>query len=178
MNQPEEVGKALRESIKVHEGFSDVPYDCPAGYLTCGWGHNLEAHFPNTFELMRGQTFSVNTCREWLDSDIKDATSSAKRSCRAFRVDFDSLPDWTQAGLVEMSFQMGSVRWPGLMKSLRNRDWAGAARQALDSKWFREDTPERAMEVAAWVANAKGKVKFVASDTSPVGYTTIHLDAG
>jgi lysozyme len=30
---------ALASFIKRHEGYSDVPYRCPAGYITIGWGH-------------------------------------------------------------------------------------------------------------------------------------------
>ena len=159
------VEDALRESIKRHEGFRDSPYPCPAGHWTVGWGHNLEAHHPNEWRQMIEGTFSGEECEQFLADDMARATDSAKQSCLAFEVDWDELPDWTQAGLIEMCFQMGSVRWPGLMKALGAGDLERAAHEALDSKWFRVDSPGRALDVAHWIANRT--IQFVLDSDSP-----------
>ena len=151
----DEVQDALRQSIQKHEGFRERPYRCPAGHWTVGWGHNLEAHHPDDWRQMRERTFSMEECSQFLSDDIARATVSAERSCRACDVDWDGLPDWTQAGLIEMCFQMGSARWPGLMEALRTGDLERPAQEALDSKWFREDSPNRALDVAFWIADRR-----------------------
>ena len=116
---------------------------------------------------MLERTFSKEECRQFLSDDIARATVSAERSCRACDVDWDGLPDWTQAGLIEMCFQMGSARWPGLMEALRTGDLERAAQEALDSKWFREDSPDRALDVAFWIADRR--IRFVRGpDTAPL----------
>lgn len=161
----DEVKDALRESIKRHEGYRDRPYRCPAGHPTVGWGHNLEAHHPDDWQQMTERTFSMEECVQFLSDDIARATGSAQRSCRDHNVDWDGLPDWTQAGLIEMCFQMGSARWSGLMAALGAGDLERAGREALDSKWFREDSPARALDVAFWIANRQ--IRFIRGPDTP-----------
>ena len=43
------------------------------------------------------------------------------------------------------------------MGALRDRDLERAAEEALDSKWFRDDTPGRALDVAHWIANRQAR---------------------
>lgn len=161
----DEVKDALRESIKGHEGYRDIPYLCPAGHRTVGWGHNLEAHHPDDWQQMIDRTFSKEECVQFLSDDIARATVSAQRSCRDCDVDWDGLRDWTQAGLIEMCFQMGSADWPGLMTALRAGDLERAAHEALDSKWFRVDSPDRALDVAFWIANRQ--IRFIRGPDTP-----------
>lgn len=172
-----DVEDALRESIKRHEGFRDRPYLCPAGHWTVGWGHNLEAHHPNEWRQMIEQTFSDEECEQFLADDMARATDSAKQSCLALGVGWDKLPDWTQAGLIEMCFQMGSVRWRGLMKALGAGDLELAARQALDSKWFREDSPNRALDVAHWIANRTIRFERGPDSPGPSAHATFNVVA-
>ena len=171
----EAVKNALRESIKRHEGFRPSPYLCPAGHWTVGWGHNLEAHHPDDWQQMIERTFSNDECEQFMADDVDRSTTSAKDSCLSFGVDWDRLPDLTQAGLIEMCFQMGSVRWPGLMNALRNDDFEGAGREALDSKWFRKDSPDRALDVAHWIANRQVQFMRGPDSPSPPSHATFYV---
>lgn len=171
----DEVKDALRQSIQDHEGFRERPYRCPAGHWTVGWGHNLEAHHPDDWQQMLERTFSKEECSQFLSDDIARATVSAERSCRACDVDWDGLPDWTQAGLIEMCFQMGSVRWRGLMEALRTGDLERAAQEALSSKWFREDSPDRALAVAFWIADRRTRFVRGPNTAAPRSHATFKV---
>lgn len=60
---------------------------------------------------------------------------------------------------------MGSVRWKRLMAALRDGDLECAAHEALDSDWFRDDSPDRALNVAFWIANRQ--IRFIRGPNTP-----------
>lgn len=176
----------LKDQVIEHEGLRLVAYKCPAGKNTVGVGRNFDdVRFSDDecrlFEdelciesgtldhdrickiLLRGESITTKIAHLLLDNDLKRAARSAQDSCGKYNVFFDDLPERVQDGLTNMCFQMGSCRWPGMMKDLRGKNWIGAAKNALDSRWFREQTPRRALEVAGDVANGKAVFEF-ASD--------------
>lgn len=147
--------RSIREFTKRHEGYRDTPYVCPAGFYTVGWGHNLEAHYPKSWEKMIGKKFEKKVLEDLLNRDLSEAAKSAKRCCQRYNVVFEELPRMVQSVLVCMCFQMGSVNWPKFMGALRERNWAQAKVEALDSKWAKKDTPRRAKELVEWLESSK-----------------------
>lgn len=114
----------LREMLKTSEKLSLKPYRCPAGYLTIGYGHNLEVH-----EITREEA------EQFLDKDMK----SAENQCRArLPFNFDELEDVRKAVLVDMCFNMGIGGLLGFRKALAaiaEKNWIRASAEMLDSKW-------------------------------------------
>lgn len=64
---------------------------------------------------------------------------------------FQSLSDPRKAALINMRYQLGRgglAQFKRMLGCLRDEHWDEAETHALDSKWAREDTPERAKRVA------------------------------
>ena len=140
----------LVASVKDHEGFRAEPYVCPAGRWTIGYGHNLEVngltgeqcHF-----LLRQGWLHLTITREGAEYLMGAQLARLERQCETHFDFWHALNDARQNVLVEMAFQLGFDGLRGfrrMLAALRRRDYAGAAREGLDSKWAREDSPARA----------------------------------
>lgn len=71
---------------------------------------------------------------------------------------FRTLDKYRRFAIINMCYQMGVTgvsEFTSMWKSLREGDFEGAARHALDSKWYREDTPNRAMKVAGVIRTGR-----------------------
>ena len=116
----------VREGEVRHENGNHKVYECPAGYLTAGWGHNLEAH-----------GIDDPTAERWLNDDLM----AAQRECETKVSAWDKLNAPRKSVLVDMLFNMG---WPTLSKfkkflaALDNEDWDEAALEMEDSAWFKQ----------------------------------------
>jgi lysozyme len=140
----------LVSSVKGHEGFRAEPYVCPAGRWTVGYGHNLEVngltgeqcHF-----LLRQGWLHLTITREGAEYLMGAQLARLERQCETHFDFWHALNDARQNVLVEMAFQLGFDGLRGfrrMLAALRRHDYAGAAREGLDSKWAREDSPARA----------------------------------
>lgn len=116
----------VREGEVRHDNGNHKVYKCPAGYLTAGWGHNLDAH-----------GIDDSTAERWLNDDLM----KAQRECEEKIAAWDKLNAARKSVLIDMLFNMG---WPTLYKfknflaALDSEDWNEAAAQMEDSKWFRQ----------------------------------------
>jgi lysozyme len=66
-----------------------------------------------------------------------------------------------QRAILDMRFQLGPAGFRGFRKmlaALAVRDYRTAAREALDSKWARQDSPTRARTVTAMLETGKEPV--------------------
>lgn len=108
--------------IRRYEGFSKLPYKCPTGHLTIGYGHNLE------------NGISANAALFILQEDLARAERAVK----------DSFPWWwkldeaRQFVLVDMAFNMGLAGLKSFKKMLaavEQGDYQTAAKEMLDSRW-------------------------------------------
>jgi len=58
--------------LKTREGFIPTPYRCPAGYLTVGYGHNIDAHgWKHVNPLMKNGKLTYEGASQLLYNDIK-----------------------------------------------------------------------------------------------------------
>jgi len=124
----------LLRSVREHEGFSPTPYKCPAGYLTIGYGLNLEA-------------------------GISEAEAEAVLRVRLARIIetlygryawFPLLSPARQRAIVEMAYQLGIeglAKFQRMLRALREARFDAAAAEMLDSAWARQ-TPKRAEHCA------------------------------
>lgn len=122
---------------KQFEGLVLTPYRCPAGYLTIGYGHNLEADGlrPEKARLLLGDGITEERAQKILVEDLKIAQADARR----FFPDITLLSDNRRAVLVDMSFNMGLPtlsRFKRFRAALEARDYEQAAKQMEGSRWY------------------------------------------
>jgi len=128
-----------KAQLRFDEGERLQLYSCTAGKFTIGVGHNIED---------KGISKAVSELM--LEEDLADAVADAILLFPDFssRVDFT---DVRKAALVNMAFQLGRARlstFARMRAAIAQGDWEAAADHALDSKWAKEDTPERAKRIA------------------------------
>lgn len=111
----------ISEFIAASEGFSSKPYKCTAGYLTIGYGRNLDSvgirkeellHFANKYGV--DQDEDAVFARVCLGIDKTDAgimlnndITNAKSEIRKFLPYFSQLPSHIQYVLIDMVFNLG-----------------------------------------------------------------------
>ena len=114
------------ELTKQFEGLRLKPYTCPAGHLTIGYGHNLDAN---------GITLEI--AEELLKTDLAYARMEvgAKIPCSS------KLNEARQYVLVDMAFNMGIGRlltFKKMLAALQEGYYERAAHEMLDSKWAKQ----------------------------------------
>ena len=130
------------------EGIRLRVYRCTAGHLTIGVGHKLTER-----EVLQGLSeTSLEQAGYLLHMDI----GIAMNGCASIfgRDRFDSFTEARQRALVNMCFQMGAqglANFKRMIAAIMSNDWDEAADEALDSKWARSDSPERARRVAKMI---------------------------
>lgn len=113
----------LRDDLARDEGLRLRPYKCTAGYLTIGYGRNLE-----------GNGITREEADAMLDHDIAVISKDLDKNIPWWR----QMPEPAQRGLINMAFNLG---WPRLnqfknmLSALQTGNYYEAAQHALDSKW-------------------------------------------
>ncbi len=112
----------IAERIREREGLSFLPYKCPTGHLTIGYGHNLE------------HGISKEAAELLLRQDIEIAIKQVKKT-------FIWWPKLTEARLfvlVDMVYNMGLSSLFGFKKMLAaidKGDYETAAKELLNSSY-------------------------------------------
>ena len=128
--------KTAVEIIKKHEGKRLKLYECPAGKLTIGYGHNIEDN-----------GISNAVAELMLQEDIE----AAERDARLAFDFFGALSPVRQSVVIMMLFNLGLPRLLGFKKmimALAQGDHEKASIEMLDSKWARQ-VGYRAAELSA-----------------------------
>ena len=113
----------LRSELARDEGLRLKPYKCSAGYLTIGYGRNLESN-----GITREEADAM------LDHDIGVVSKDLDKNIPWWR----QMPEPAQRGLINLAFNLG---WPRLklfanmLAALKSGNYFEAAQHALDSKW-------------------------------------------
>jgi len=116
----------LKKHIKEYEGFSSLPYDCTAGFLTIGFGRNLE---------QRGIT--KEEAEILLANDIKIAENEISRIIK----DWQALPEQAKIVLIDLTYNLGLKKlltFEKMLDAVDRRDWESAHSELLDSKYARQ----------------------------------------
>lgn len=130
---------AFERMMIFEEGNSLKLYRCTAGKLTIGVGRNIEDN---------GIRGGESQLMFW--NDVADVERDLDRNFPVWR----SLTNDRQMALVSMCFQLGWGHLSDFKKMLaafQRADYRAAALHALDSKWAREDTPDRAKRMATLI---------------------------
>lgn len=125
----------IKSQLLRHEGLKLKAYRDIRGVLTIGVGRNLEGKGISHDEAM---LFFANDVNECVDLVLKVLPWSKDLDDDRFLV------------LVNMCFQMGISGLLGFRKFLdylRRGKFDKAGAEMLDSKWAREDSPKRAIEL-------------------------------
>lgn len=114
----------LLDHVKSMEGLRLVPYTCPAGYLTVGYGHRTDSQ----------AAITQTQAEEWLAADLATAQDAAFLSCPLLKRAEMSLP--RRAALTDFCFNLGSAAlWTSTLRRKVNvEDWVGAATE--NSHWI------------------------------------------
>jgi lysozyme len=116
----------LREQLTRHEGCMDKPYTDSVGKLTIGIGHNLE-----------DRPLSQEVIQLIFKEDIDVAISD----CQKMFPNWHSIPDTKQVVICNMMFNLGYTvlsRFVRFRRAVRAEQWARAADEMKDSKWYRQ----------------------------------------
>lgn len=126
--------------IAFEEGFRAKPYKDSLGYPTIGYGIKLANRNANidNFEC----SIPEPVAKLWLEDH---ASKEENKLCK-FGWFIDQSKD-VQDILISMSYQLGIsglLKFKNMIAALSVNDMETAAKEALDSKWARSDSPNRA----------------------------------
>ena len=130
------------KDLKRHEGRVLHAYPDHLGYWTIGYGRLIDER--------RGGGITQEEAEYLLSNDI-DRVAAALQDQAGYR----KAPAQVKRALLNMAFQLGVrglLNFRRMWTALEQKDYAMAAEEALDSRWA-EQTPNRAAEVAAWIAD-------------------------
>ena len=121
----------LVKQLRKHEGERLHAYLCPAGRWTLGVGRNIDERGG------KGITKSESTFL--LLNDIAECTTDLQN---LFGGAWNWMSDNRKIALIDMRFCLGPSRFRGfrrMIAAIKREDWADAGKEAMDSKWARED---------------------------------------
>ena len=130
----------LMSRIMEDEGFRSKVYQCPAGYLTIGYGRNVDP--------TGGKGITQSEAIMLLSHDISECEDDVR--------DFYGPLLWDRFGLVRqnalinMRFQLGGAgfrKFELMHDAIRQQDWERASNEAVGSLWAKQ-TPQRARRIA------------------------------
>jgi len=110
------------DRIKKNEGYRQWAYECPAGYLTIGYGTRITSPGPGVSEDIAHRL-------------LIEEVSRIKRELDNYEP-FWALNPVQQDALVEMAYQMGVkglMSFKKMWRALDDGDWYEAQLEALDS---------------------------------------------
>jgi len=124
----------LVKSVKKHEGLSLLPYEDTEGFITIGFGTNIDAGI-----------------------SLEQANALLNIQLESLRKELDKrIPDWSnhsdarQNVVLEMAYNLGIPRllkFKKMLANLEKRDYNHAALEMLNSRW-REQVKDRAITLA------------------------------
>lgn len=120
--------KKLMDGLVHDEGFRENVYRDPKGFLTIGFGFNLDVN---------GLPMSV--ALNWLDYNIFQLESDLVKQISFW----GDLNEARKSVLINMAYQMGIgglLGFHGMLKKLGSKDYIGAATEMKDSVWYRDFT--------------------------------------
>ena len=140
-----DMGK-LKEQIKLDEGYRDCIYLDHLGNRTVGYDH-----FVSNKDWFRDEKVGFRLRERDLELLLIGDLAAARRDCELLFNDFNDLPGEVKLICANMAFQLGVNRlgtFKKMIKAVNERDYQTASVEMLDSKWAKQQTPERAKRLA------------------------------
>lgn len=132
--------------LERHEGVNLTSYRCPAGKVTIGVGHNLEARPVPGIPCEVGHTITPDQARRLLIRDLMDFDRALNDALPWV----SSLDDARYGVLLNMAYNLGIQGLRGfrrMLAAVRGGRYDDAASEMLDSVWARQ-VKGRARELA------------------------------
>lgn len=129
---------ALVEQIKRHEGFCSTAYACTAGYITIGYGRNIDPD--------GGLGITEQEATVLLNHDIDRVFRELDRACPWW----SACPAEVRMAMVDLAFNLGLptfMKFKKMLAALQQGDWIEAGSQVINSRYARQ-VPGRAREIA------------------------------
>jgi len=130
-----DLGK-LTEELKRDEGFSGCIYECTAGKLTIGYGHNVE---DNPIPERVGEML------------LQDDIGVCMAQCERWPWFFE-LSDKRQRVIINMVFNIGFYgvcKFKNMIAAIERKDYETAATEMINSHWYHQvgDRSKRLVEM-------------------------------
>ena len=128
----------VQKQLMIDEGVKYTIYLDHLGYPTFGIGHLITEKDPEYGQEV-GTDINAKRVGEVFQSDL-DITIS---ECEALYETWDDFPGEVQEILVNMMFNLGRTRlskFKNMKKALDKADWATAAIEGRDSRWYKQVT--------------------------------------
>ncbi len=133
--------ETIIERIKRHEGLKLKQYRCPAGKLTIGYGHNLDAKgrmglIPAGRDLAR-EGITLAEAEALLQRDISDAMADLRGVFKWF----DTAPQSVQDVLLDMCFNMGLkglLKFHNMLAEIVAGNYQTAADELKNSAYYHQ----------------------------------------
>lgn len=112
-----------KKYIRLHEGLKLKPYECPTGYITIGYGRNIQQ---NGITLAEAEML--------LDNDIDRVVNELEKWLSVFH----ELSENRKAALIDMSYNLGFnklFQFRNFLAALQKKNFDLAAKEMLESKW-------------------------------------------
>lgn len=133
MNPSDPIFLECLVQIKEDEGFRSHAYVCPEGFLTIGYGRNIDPNGGKGISKEEGQAQLFNDITE-CDEDLRKVFAA-----------WDTFSLRRKATLLNLRFQLGPSRFRGFRKmiaAIEKDDWELAAAELRDSHLMTQ-TPRR-----------------------------------
>jgi lysozyme len=130
----------LRKLIKRHEGLSLIPYTCPAGFKSIGYGWNYAVN-PLPPDINAHLQTHGSITKSMAEELLGIAVSRSIADCRRLYPDFDSYSENRRNALTDMMYNMGYGTLSKFRISnrfVREQKWQEAADNFMQSKWARQ----------------------------------------
>lgn len=147
------------QRLVFHEGCRLMPYYCSKGYKTIGVGRNLDTN-PLTAEEIKicGDSYEKGITKNAAFYLLRNDIEKAKNSCLRKIPFYITLDKERKYALLDMCFQLGIdglLGFKNMLSAMGRGDWECAARECLNSKYAKEDTPKRAKRISETIKNGK-----------------------
>ena len=136
----------LRQELAEDEGCKYEVYLDHLGLETFGIGHLVTKDDPEY-----GQPVGTAVSDERVQQVFRRDIAITLEDCNRLYSDFDALPEEAQLIIGNMMFNLGYPRlsnFVNMKQRVDTRDWAGAADEMMDSKWF-DQVPNRAKRLVS-----------------------------
>ena len=137
------VRETLVEDIKKEEGYRSSVYLDTLDKPTIGYGFLID-----TLELQE------DICELILMRKLEKLIKNIKFNFKWF----DDMPDKVQDVIINMCYQLGVSgvsKFKKTVQLIKNKQWDRASVEMLDSKWAREQTPQRAKRLSEIVKSVE-----------------------
>lgn len=128
------IGLKTRNLVAKEEGFREKAYKDTKGFLTIGYGFNLDAI-----------GIPLTIADQWLDFLL----DKVRKECLTRIKPFSGLNEARQGVLISMAYNMGIdglLKFRDMIKALESKDYIAAAKAMEESRWYK-DVPSRAKEL-------------------------------